>query len=553
MKRFIFLFILSLLSVNSSADSQLTEHLHDIDYSHLSDANVCSWFQVIPVPEDYINEAKKRGLTCGGIKYSSSSSNSSKSKSGDYSAANKYIIEQKSIRDYKIPANAYATSGSAKGWKCKSGYYQWGEKNCYQLPSNAYAGTYGYGFHCNSGYDKSGSRCVGTKTQVPAYAHASGDSWTCNTDYYKSGLACRRVPKNAYSPYTNNDFFCKSGYIRNGNKCIIELAIPANAYKSGNSQGWKCRFDHYQRSKSCLILPPNATAYNGLGFYCNSGYQKSGGSCVKEITIPPNSYASGSGWKCNPGYEKQGNSCSEIQDDTIYQAGSGSGFATTEEGHILTNHHVIDGCSEVVLFKNGKSYLTTVVTQDPNNDLAILQSDFKPSKVYSLSNEVYLSDDIFAAGFPFGRKISSAITINKGIISALMGPGDDISIFQIDADINSGNSGGPIVDRRGNAVGIAVAKLNAERAQEELQLGSTPEGFNFAVNSMMAIGLFRSQGIELPPQNEDELSVKERNDLFNQGTFYLSCGMTIAQYEKMIKTDKVMFTRDVFFSNFEGN
>ena len=182
-----------------------------------------------------------------------------------------------------------------------------------------------------------------------------------------------------------------------------------------------------------------------------------------------------------------------------------------------------------------------------------MQSDFKPTKVYSLSNEVYLSADIFAAGFPFGKKISSGITVNKGIISALMGPGDDISIFQIDADINSGNSGGPIVDRRGNAVGIAVAKLNAKRAQEELKLGSTPEGFNFAVNSMMAIGLFRSQGIEIPPQNNNELSVKERNDLFNHGTFYLACGMTIAQYEKMIKTDKVMFKRNVFFSNFEGN
>jgi S1-C subfamily serine protease len=272
-----------------------------------------------------------------------------------------------------------------------------------------------------------------------------------------------------------------------------------------------------------------------------------------ETKIPPNAYASGSSWKCNPGFERQGNTCNQIEDDRIIQARSGSGFATTKEGHILTNHHVIDGCNEVTLFKNGKSYLTTIVTQDPNNDLAILQSDFKPTKVYSLSSEVYLSDDIFAAGFPFGKKISSAITINKGIISALMGPGDDISIFQIDADINSGNSGGPIVDKRGNAIGIAVAKLNAKRAREVFKLGSTPEGFNFAVNSMMAISLFRSQGIDIPPQNNNELSVKDRNDLFNHGTFYLACGMTIAQYEKMIKTDKVMFTRDVFFSNFEGN
>ena len=101
------------------------------------------------------------------------------------------------------------------------------------------------------------------------------------------------------------------------------------------------------------------------------------------------------------------------------------------------------------------------------------------------------------------------------------------------------------------AKSLAEMKLNREKALEEL--GSVPEGFNFAVNAMMAIGLFRSQGIDLPSKNNTELSVKERNDLFNQGTFYLSCGMTIAQYEKMVKTNKVMFTRDVFFSNFEGN
>ena len=367
---------------------------------------------------------------------------------------------------------------------------------------------------------------------------------------------------------------CSPGYIKSSGTMTCEK-IPDNSYISGGGEWvwntttnawvdiytWRCKYQYRKVGNSCVkssttststsTIPPNAYA-SGSGWKCNNGYKRSGNRCVKDVYIPPNAYASGSGWKCNPGFERQGDSCNQIEDDTIYQAGSGTGFATTKEGHILTNHHVIDGCTEVVLFNKGKSYITTVISQDPKSDLAILKSDFIPTKVYPLTTEVYLSDDIFAAGFPFGRKVSSSITINKGIISALMGPGDDISIFQIDADINSGNSGGPIVDRRGNAVGIAQSKLG-EKGSKELKLGSTPEGFNFAVNSMMAIGLFRSQGIDLPPQNNNELSVKDRNDLFNQGTFYLSCGMTIAQYEKMIKTDKVMFTRDVFFSNFEGN
>ena len=77
-------------------------------------------------------------------------------------------------------------------------------------------------------------------------------------------------------------------------------------------------------------------------------------------------------------------------------------------------------------------------------------------------------------------------------------------------------------------------------------------GFNKRyISNDQVIDIFRSQGIELPEKNITELSVQERSKLFNEGTFYLSCGMTIAQYEKMEKTDKVMFTREVFFSDLE--
>jgi hypothetical protein len=395
-----------------------------------------------------------------------------------------------------------------------------------------------------------------SKIKIPKNAYATSSSssgWKCNTGYVSKGKKCYRknvtIPNNAYaSALTTEGWKCHYGYRKVGLRCAKEIFVPSNATVNSDGLDWSCNKGYYKRLNRCSLLPSNSYA-SSSSFACNNGYEKVGEKC--NLIIPSNAYASGNGWKCNPGYERNGNSCVEIEDDTIYMASSGTGFATTKDGHILTNHHVINGCSEVTLFNKGKQYNTTVITFDPKNDLAILQSDFKPNKVYPLSVESYLSDDIFAAGFPFGKKISSAITINKGIISALMGPGDDISIIQIDADINSGNSGGPIVDRRGNAVGIAVMKLNREKAKEEL--GSVPEGFNFAVNSMMAIGLFRSQGIELPPQNNNELSVKDRNDLFNQGTFYLSCGMTIAQYEKMVKTDKVMYTRDVFFRDFEGN
>ena len=360
---------------------------------------------------------------------------------------------------------------------------------------------------------------------IPPNAYASGSGWRCKSGYERYNNGCRPV-NNSYSP-----------------------SIPANAYASNSApKGWKCRSGYYQNNNFCSKLPAYASAYgSGDGFYCKSGYQKSGNSCIKEIIIPPNAYAYGSSWKCNAGYLKINDSC--VEDDIIYRAGSGTGFAATFDGHIVTNHHVIDGCSQVAVYDQGKSFITTTITQDPKNDLAILKSDLKPSIIYPLSTDLYLTDDIFAAGYPFGKRVSSAVTINRGIISALMGPGDDISKFQIDAGLNPGNSGGPIVDKMGNALGVAVAKLDEEYALEEL--GSVPELFNFAVNSMMVIGLFRSQGIELPEKNITELSVQERSKLFNRGTFYLACGMTIAQYEKMEKTNKVMFSREVVFSDLE--
>jgi len=604
--------ILSLgFASTSVADGQLSEHLHDIDYSGLSDASVCSWFDVAPVPEDFINEAKKRGLTCGGVKYYSSNKSTKKTnipenayvsssgvdgwrclygfnRGGDLCFPKKNISSNASgstcgLNFYQnkaktgcLPVPIHSTSSSSSNYfKCNTGYKLVGSRcltsvtkcktgsyafatSCLRLPANGIAYSSSDGYYCKSGYRKSSSqdRCY-KKISIPSNAYAASNSkgWKCNNQSYQKNGACLKLPSNALVYGYGDGYFCKSGYRKSTsqNACVLKVNVPANAYVTSNAQGWKCNFQSYQYDGACLKLPANASAYNGVGYYCKSGYRKSTSqnACVLKVNVPANAYASGSGWKCNSGFKQSGNSCIEIPDDTIYRAGSGTGFATTYDGHILTNHHVIDGCSQVTVHNKGKSYITTVITQDPKNDLAILISDYKPSKVYTLSTEVYLSDDIYAAGFPFGKRISSSIIVNRGIVSALMGPGDDISKFQIDADINSGNSGGPIVNKKGNAIGIAVSKLNREKALEEL--GSVPEGFNFAVNSMMAIGLFRSQGIDLPVKTDKELSVKDRNDLFNQGTFYLACGMTTAQYEKMAKTEKVMFTREVFFSDFQGN
>ena len=151
---------------------------------------------------------------------------------------------------------------------------------------------------------------------------------------------------------------------------------------------------------------------------------------------------------------------SSPKSDEIVSASSGSGFAVSSNGHVITNHHVIEGCQKVQIHHNGKSIPATVVTFDPKNDLALLKGDFRPSTVLPLStNSPELLQDVYVAGYPFGRRISTGVKVTKGIISSLTGIGNNFSNIQIDAALQPGNSGGPILDDKGNVVGVAVARI----------------------------------------------------------------------------------------------
>ena len=151
---------------------------------------------------------------------------------------------------------------------------------------------------------------------------------------------------------------------------------------------------------------------------------------------------------------------SSPKSDEIVSASSGSGFAVSSNGHVITNHHVIEGCQKVKIHHNGRSIPATVVTFDPQNDLALLKGDFRPSTVLPLStNSPELLQDVYVAGYPFGRRISTGVKVTKGIISSLTGIGNNFSNIQIDAALQPGNSGGPILDDKGNVVGVAVARI----------------------------------------------------------------------------------------------
>ena len=148
--------------------------------------------------------------------------------------------------------------------------------------------------------------------------------------------------------------------------------------------------------------------------------------------------------------------------DEFLTRGEGSGFVWSDEGHVVTNHHVIDGTDRVTLiFADGSEYEATVLGSDPDSDLAVLKADLPPEQLHPVtlgdSGALRVGQLAVAIGAPFGQEF----TMTRGIVSALgrniqsgPRPFTNPEVIQTDAPINPGNSGGPVLDRQGQVIGI---------------------------------------------------------------------------------------------------
>lgn len=159
---------------------------------------------------------------------------------------------------------------------------------------------------------------------------------------------------------------------------------------------------------------------------------------------------------------------------------SGTGFAITADGHIVTNAHVIEGASSIAVYVDGAKVKAKVLATDKQNDLAILKIG-KATRPLHLdqSTAPSLGDSMTVAGFPNPSIQGRSLKVTKGTLSGLKGMADDIRHFQIDAAVQPGNSGGPLLSASGTVVGIVNARLND--AAVALATGSLPQNVNYAI------------------------------------------------------------------------
>jgi len=168
----------------------------------------------------------------------------------------------------------------------------------------------------------------------------------------------------------------------------------------------------------------------------------------------------------------------------------GTGFFVNGDGYLLTNAHVVEGCKDA-LVRQGHSGVqpATIVAREVTNDLAILKIDEKPEAfgTFRGAPQIRLGDSIVVFGYPLAGMLSSTGNLSTGLISSLTGAGDDVSKLQISAPVQSGNSGGAVVDQSGRIVGVVVAKANIQaRGTEEKPDIEVIQNVNFAIKAGMA-------------------------------------------------------------------
>ena len=188
----------------------------------------------------------------------------------------------------------------------------------------------------------------------------------------------------------------------------------------------------------------------------------------------------------------------------------GSGFALGEDC-IITNSHVINGNNTVsITMYEGSSTSAYVIYNDKELDIAVLYCPsvkLSPLKIGELSN-TRIGSDVYAIGAPHGM----SYTLTKGTLSSKKRDINGVSYLQIDAALNEGNSGGPLLDEKGYLIGMNTMKMNES------------EGIGLAIPIDSIVLYLKKQGIsvdsqgnvDIPPSQEKEFDENEENDTYGK-------------------------------------
>lgn len=167
------------------------------------------------------------------------------------------------------------------------------------------------------------------------------------------------------------------------------------------------------------------------------------------------------------------------------EAAQGTGFVVGRDGWLLTCAHVVGEQKEATVTLDGQRYIADVRKADSKADLALLKlRDPLPAGMAPLalrrSKAAAMGEDVYTIGYPLSRMLGNKARMTKGLLSATSGLHDDEKEVQVSAEIQPGNSGGPLLDRDGSVIGI-VNRTISPAAVAQSTGGALPQNVNFAI------------------------------------------------------------------------
>ena len=193
-------------------------------------------------------------------------------------------------------------------------------------------------------------------------------------------------------------------------------------------------------------------------------------------------------------YRKVSPSVVQVMVQVGRRASLGTGVIFREDGYILTNYHVVEGGSDCYIALNtGAGYPASYVAGDPVNDLAVLKVDGQglPAAEFGDSGLLTVGDPVYAIGNPLGYELWGTMT--DGIVSAVdrevRVDGRTMTLIQTNAALNSGNSGGPLINEYGQVVGLNVIKMSSSYFSiEGLGFAIPSATMDRVVDDLLAVG-----------------------------------------------------------------
>jgi hypothetical protein len=153
-----------------------------------------------------------------------------------------------------------------------------------------------------------------------------------------------------------------------------------------------------------------------------------------------------------------------------------------KHGLIITNYHVVEGRKEISVLMGGRKYSGALVAKDKVNDIALIRVNnlsIFPKAIPFASSKAAVAAEVFTLGFPHPDIMGVSPKYSSGKISSLTGIGDDPRTYQISVPLQSGNSGGPLINMNGEAVGLVTAKLDAVKVFQ--WTGDLPQNVNYGI------------------------------------------------------------------------